>query len=88
LDCGYCVRHLFDNFPMKTPRALMTDEDAVQLLISHRFFQRDVTPIQVFNRATDPFLPVVKRHTFRVLQLLDRLGLCGRSRYSALAHIS
>ncbi len=22
LDCAYCVRHLFDNFEMKTPRAL------------------------------------------------------------------
>jgi len=75
LDCGYCVRHIFDNFAMKTPRALMTDEDAVQLLVSHRFFQRDVTPIQVFNRATDPFLPVVKPHTFRVVEHLDALGL-------------
>ncbi len=60
---------------MKTPRALMPDEDAVQLLVGHRFFQPDVTPIQVFNRATDPFLPVVKPHTFAVLEHLDRLGL-------------
>jgi DNA repair photolyase len=75
LDCGYCVRHLFDNFQMKTPRALMRDEDAVHLLVSHRFFQRDVTPIQVFNRATDPFLQAVKPHTFRVLEHLDALGL-------------
>jgi len=28
------VRHLFDNFAMKTPRALMRDEDAVQLLLT------------------------------------------------------
>jgi DNA repair photolyase len=75
LDCGYCVRHLFDNFHMKTPRALMPDKDAVQLLVRHRCFQPDVTPIQVFNRATDPFLPVVKPHTFRVLEHLDQLGL-------------
>ncbi|MGH8906957.1 MAG: hypothetical protein ACRD0K_10675 [Egibacteraceae bacterium] len=24
LDCAYCVRHLFDNYEMKTPRALMS----------------------------------------------------------------
>ncbi len=75
LECSYCVRHVFDNFAMKTPRALMSDEDAVKLLVSHRFFQPEVTPIQVFNRATDPFLPPVKPHTFRVLEHLDRLGL-------------
>jgi len=75
LDCAYCVRHLFDNFDMKTPRALMRDEDAVQLLTGHRFFQPHVTPIQVFNRATDPFLQVVKPHTFAVLEHLDALGL-------------
>jgi len=75
LDCGYCVRHLFDNFHMKTPRALLSDDEAVRLLISHRFFQPHLTPIQVFNRATDPFLAVVKPHTFAVLEHLDRLGL-------------
>jgi hypothetical protein len=75
LDCGYCVRHLFDNFAMKVPRALMRDEDAVQLLVTHRFFQPHLTPIQFFNRATDPLLPVVKPHTFAVLRHLDELGL-------------
>ncbi|MFJ4918511.1 radical SAM protein [Streptomyces sp. NPDC088725] len=71
LDCGYCVRHLFDNFEMKVPRALMSDVDAVRALITHRYFQPDTTPIQIFNRATDPMLPVVKPHTFNVLRLLD-----------------
>ncbi len=75
LDCGYCVRHLFDNFAMKTPRALMTDEAAVAALISHRYFRPHRTPLQIFNRATDPMLPVVKPHTFQVLRLLDELGL-------------
>jgi len=28
---------------MKTPRALMPDEDAVKLLVGHRFLQPDVT---------------------------------------------
>ncbi|WP_405057023.1 hypothetical protein OG474_30340 [Kribbella sp. NBC_01505] len=75
LDCGYCVRHLFSNFELKTPRALMSDEAAVDLLTSHPYFQTDVTPIQIFNRATDPMLPVVKPHTFNVLRLLDQRGL-------------
>jgi DNA repair photolyase len=75
LDCGYCVRHLFNNFELKTPRALMPDEAAVDLLTSHSYFQPHVTPIQIFNRATDPMLPVVKSHTFNVLRLLDDQGL-------------
>ncbi|MFH0246123.1 hypothetical protein ACGRHY_27740 [Streptomyces sp. HK10] len=75
LDCGYCVRHLFDNFEMKAPRALMSDEDAVAALVGHRYFRPHRTPLQVFNRATDPLLPVVKPHTFNVLRLLDAQGL-------------
>ncbi|MGA5375959.1 radical SAM protein [Streptomyces griseoincarnatus] len=75
LDCGYCVRHLFGNFEMKTPRALMSDEDAVSMLVGHPYFRPHKTPIQVFNRATDPMLPVVKPHTFEVLRLLDEQGL-------------
>ncbi|MBM7775560.1 DNA repair photolyase [Actinokineospora baliensis] len=75
LDCGYCVRHLFDNFAMKVPRALMSDEDAVDLLVGHAHFQAHVTPVQIFNRATDPMLPVVKPHTLATLRLLDERGL-------------
>jgi hypothetical protein len=71
LDCGYCVRHLFDNFEMKVPRALMTDAEAAAMLFEHRYFQPHVTPIQLFNRATDPMLPPVKPHTFEMLRLLD-----------------
>ncbi|MEU0095685.1 hypothetical protein [Kribbella sp. NPDC006257] len=75
LDCGYCVRHLFDNFELKTPRALMSDQAAVDRLTTHSYFQPHITPIQIFNRATDPMLPVVKPHTFNVLRLLDERGL-------------
>jgi len=52
LDCGYCVRHLFGNFTMKTPRALLPDREAFELLTGHRFFRPDLTPIQLLNRAT------------------------------------
>ncbi|MDR6592287.1 DNA repair photolyase [Saccharothrix longispora] len=75
LDCGYCVRHLFGNFGMKVPRALLPDEDAVRALVGHRFFRPHVTPVQLLNRATDPMLPAVKPHLFRVLRLLDERGL-------------
>lgn len=69
------MRHLFDNYAMKVPRALMTDEAAVAALVGHRYLQPHVTPVQFFNRATDPMLPAVKPHTFRVLRLLDDRGL-------------
>jgi hypothetical protein len=60
---------------MKQPHALMSDEDAVAALLGHRFFRRGGTPLQLFNRATDPFVPAVKEHTFRILELLAREGL-------------
>jgi hypothetical protein len=49
----------------------MTDAEAVEGLVNHRYFQPHVTPVQLFNRATDPFLPVVRPHTFAVLEYLD-----------------
>ncbi|MFF3128906.1 radical SAM protein [Streptomyces sp. NPDC057908] len=75
LECGYCVRHLFDNFGMKVPRRLMSDEEAVTRLVSHPYFRAHKTPIQLLNRATDPMLPIVKPHVFNVLQKLDEQGL-------------
>jgi len=75
LDCGYCVRHLFDNFEMKVPRAVMREPEAADLLLRHRFFQPHVTPIQLLNRATDPMLPSVKPHTYEMLRILDEQGL-------------
>ena len=75
LDCLYCVRHFWDNFEMKSPHMLTTDEDAVHLLTEHQYFTPHKTPIQIFNRATDPFLKSVKPHTHKVLQLLDTQGL-------------
>ena len=75
LDCGYCVRHLFDNFEMKVPRALMREDQAAELLVAHQYFQPHVTPVQLLNRATDPMLPTVKPHTFAMLSELDSRGL-------------
>lgn len=75
LDCGYCVRHLFQNFEMKRPHLIMDDQTAVETLVNHWAFRKHRTPIQVFNRATDPFLPGVKDHLFDTLEELDRRDL-------------
>ncbi|MFE4831436.1 radical SAM protein [Streptomyces sp. NPDC056672] len=75
LECGYCVRHLFDNFEMKVPRRLMSDEEAVSRLVGHPYFRAHKTPVQLLNRATDPMLPIVKPHVFNVLRHLDEQGL-------------
>jgi DNA repair photolyase len=75
LDCAYCIRHTYGLWDHRQPRALMSDADAVEELVNHRYFQPHVTPVQVFNRATDPFLPNVKAHTFAVLEDIDDRGL-------------
>ena len=75
LDCAYCIRHTYGLWDQRQPRALIADAEAVNQLVSHRYFQPHVTPIQVFNRATDPFLPAVRPHTFAVLEDLDGRGL-------------
>ncbi|MEZ0111693.1 DNA repair photolyase [Catenulispora sp. EB89] len=75
LDCAYCIRHIYELWGQRQPRALMTDAQAVEELVNHRYFQAHVTPIQLFNRATDPFLPAVRPHTFAVLNDLDKRGL-------------
>ena len=75
LDCAYCVRHTYGLWDQRQPAALTGDAEAVEQLVHHRYFQADVTPIQLFNRATDPFLPQVRPHTFAVLEDLDSRGL-------------
>lgn len=68
LDCAYCIRHTYGLWDQRQPRALMSDAQAVEQLVTHRYFQPHVTPVQVFNRATDPFLPAARPHTFAVLE--------------------
>ncbi len=52
LDCAYCIRHTYGLWDQRVPRALMSDTEAVEELVGHRYFQPHVTPVQVFNRAT------------------------------------
>jgi hypothetical protein len=47
LDCAYCIRHTYGLWDQRVPRALMTDAQAVEELVGHRYFQRHVTPVQV-----------------------------------------
>ncbi|MEJ0050141.1 MAG: radical SAM protein [Methylovirgula sp.] len=75
LDCGYCVRHLFGNYEMKRPHLVMSDEAAINTLVNHWAFRPSQTPLQIFNRATDPFLPGVKDHLMKCLEDLDDRGL-------------
>ncbi|WP_410613961.1 radical SAM protein [Amycolatopsis sp. lyj-109] len=75
LGCAYCIRHTYGLWDENQPRALMTDNQAVEELVNHRYFQSHVTPVQLFNRATDPFLPKVRHHTFATLEALDERGL-------------
>jgi len=75
LGCAYCIRHTYGLWDQNQPRALMTDAEAVEELVSHRYFTPHVTPIQLFNRATEPFLPKVRPHTFAVLEDLDERRL-------------
>ncbi len=75
LDCAYCIRHTYGLWDQRQPHALMPDAEAVERLVSHRYFQPHVTPVQVLNRATDPFLPSVRPHTLAVLADLDGRGL-------------
>lgn len=75
LDCAYCIRHTYGLWDQRQPRALMPDAQAVERLVSHRYFQPHVTPVQILNRATDPFLPAVRPHTLAVLADLDGRGL-------------
>ena len=75
MDCAYCVRHFWGNFDMKQPHMLCSDEDAIRLLISDERFIPNEIPIQFLHKATDPFLPSVKKHTFRVIKKLDELNV-------------
>ncbi len=75
INCAYCVRHFWGNFDMKIPKMLCSDEEAVMALLENRYFIKNNIPIQFLHKATDPFLPGVKVHTFHVLRLLDNLKL-------------
>ena len=75
INCAYCVRHMFGNYEMKVPRLIASSREVVEQLLSNRYFQRDKTPLQILNKATDPFLSAVKPYLFETLRLLAEAGL-------------
>lgn len=75
LGCAYCIRHTYGLWDANKPAALMTDTEAVEQLVNHRYFKPHQTPLQIFNRSTDPFLAGVRDHLFAVLEDLDARGL-------------
>ncbi|MET9241213.1 hypothetical protein [Nonomuraea sp. NPDC003709] len=87
LGCAYCIRHTYGLWDAHRPRALMNDGEAVEQLVSHRYFRPHDTPVQVFNRATDPFLPGVRDHLFAVLEDLDGRGLTNHVLVITRAHV-
>ncbi|MCW2898879.1 MAG: radical protein [Streptosporangiaceae bacterium] len=78
LGCAYCIRHTYGLWDADTPVALMPDEEAVGQLVNHPYFTAHATPLQIFNRSTDPFLTGVRDHLFAVLEDLDNRGLTNR----------
>ena len=69
LDCGYCVRHFWGNFEVKTPHLLCPDQAGRRACSPATPASRPTSrQIQLFNKATDPFLPGVKPHLFEVLR--------------------
>lgn len=40
LDCAYCIRHTYGLWEQRQPRALMSNVDAVNELVSHWYFSR------------------------------------------------
>jgi DNA repair photolyase len=88
LDCGYCVRHFWGNFEVKVPHLLCSTDEAIEKLITHPAFRPQVTPVQLFNKATDPFLPGVKPHLFDVLEALDQRGYTNHALVITRFHVS
>jgi hypothetical protein len=75
LDCGYCVRHFWGNFDTKIPVMLCSTEDGVAMLTDGPEFTPHVTPLQIFNKATDPFLRVDARLLARRCPAIKPAGL-------------
>jgi DNA repair photolyase len=88
LGCAYCIRHTYGLWNAQAPVALMPDADAVAELLGHRYFRPHATPLQIFNRATDPFLRGVKDHLFAVLEDLDGRGLANPVLIITRAHVT
>ena len=75
---GLAVRKLVDKLWERAtgelpPTKVMREDEAVERLLTHPYFEPNVTPIQLLNRATDPMLQAVKPRLFEMLRLLAKL---------------
>jgi DNA repair photolyase len=78
MGCKYCYRHDNDLFDLKSPIQTRSVEETLTEVLNHRFFVPGSTPLALHNMATDPFLNLPKKITFRILDELDCLG-CSNS---------
>ena len=53
LGCAYCIRHTYGLWDENQPVALMSDAEAVEELVNHRYFQPHVTPVQLLVMPRD-----------------------------------
>jgi len=67
LGCGYCFRKEGEE---TIPKRKIDDEELVELLLQHKYFLRDRSPLSVNSDYIDPFLPQTKESTFRILEIL------------------
>lgn len=80
INCAYCFFAPIRIVPMR-PIKVVEEETLVNEMISDKFFVRDKTVISLNNR-TDPFITKdVKDSTFRLMEIMDGMGLkkCGNN---------
>lgn len=74
INCAYCFLAPIRIVPMR-PIKVVEEETLVNEMISDKFFVRDKTVISLNNR-TDPFITKdVKDSTFRLMEIMDGMGL-------------
>jgi exodeoxyribonuclease X len=80
LDCAYCIRHTYGLWDQRQPRALMSDAEAVKQLVEHRYFQPNVTAVQLFN------ISLASRFTMPVIltTYVDMAGLVSVGRVAQM----
>ena len=74
INCGYCFLAPIKIVPMR-PIKVIEEEELINDMINDKYFEIDKTVISLNNR-TDPFIsPEVKESTFKLLDIMDRMGL-------------
>lgn len=69
LKCAYCFRVKWG--ATDSPEMITNVEDAIEKLVNHADFIPNITPISINISSTDALLPIVKKSTFRAIELLE-----------------